>query len=166
MESLFPFFSNDVPFVMNIHLLDEQYNWEVGEAPREMCQIYLPLKNSLFFHWYWLYCFELFRDRLISTWLAACPTNAWLVQMGHCYIGKWTSFRMIPDSILIIQWQQRYEWPNFCDQFIFTQNNIYIFYFLFYFDSTIHTKWSSVFSVLQEARNLDCQTIWRVCLIH
>lgn len=33
--------------------------------------------------------------------------------MGHRSKGKWTSFPMILDSMLMIKWRQRHDWPKF-----------------------------------------------------
>lgn len=45
----FPF--NNDPFVGIVHLLGEQHSWAVGESPRTMCQVSLPLSNRLFLCW-------------------------------------------------------------------------------------------------------------------
>lgn len=40
------------------------------------------------------------------------PANAWSLQMGHHWKGKWTRFPIIPNSMLTIRWQQWYDQPN------------------------------------------------------
>lgn len=52
VESLFILLPSHVPYVGIVHLWDEQHNTQVGELPRKMCQVPLPLKNRLFICWY------------------------------------------------------------------------------------------------------------------
>ena len=58
----------------------------VGGVPRKMCQIFLPMQNSIFPCWHWIYCFDLFEAMGLFSMVMQYIHN---LGSTHIYSARW-----------------------------------------------------------------------------